>query len=136
VGSRAGKPLTDRELEVLKMAACGLSNARITDALHLSEATVKRHLANVYEKLGESSRNEAVSVALAGGVARMDGPPAARWPRSRRGGRRVAKGCRLPLRGARLRARGRGGAPHVRTELGRAPFVPRPQDGAGGAAIG
>ena len=67
MGSRAGKPLTDRELEVLKMAACGLSNARITAALHLFEAAVKRHLANVYEKLGESSRNEAVSVALAGG---------------------------------------------------------------------
>jgi hypothetical protein len=49
------------------MAACGLSNARITAALHLFEAAVKRHLANVYEKLGESSRNEAVSVALAGG---------------------------------------------------------------------
>ena len=49
------------------MAACGLSNARIADALHLAEATVKRHLANVYEKLGESSRNGAVSAALAEG---------------------------------------------------------------------
>ena len=49
------------------MAACGLFNARIADALHLAEATVKRHLANVYEKLGESSRNGAVSAALAEG---------------------------------------------------------------------
>src|SRR5918998_6044268 len=63
VGSTAGKPLTDRELEVLKMAACGLSNAKIADALHLSEATVKRHLANVYEKTNVGSRGEATSKA-------------------------------------------------------------------------
>ena len=49
------------------MAACGLSNARIADALHLAEATVKRHLSNVYEKMGESSRNGAVAAALAKG---------------------------------------------------------------------
>lgn len=49
------------------MAACGPSNARIADALHISEATVKRHLAIAYEKLGSSSRAEAVGVALAKG---------------------------------------------------------------------
>ena len=67
MGSTAGKPLTDRELEVLKMAACGLSNAKIADALHLSEATVKRHLANVYEKTNVGSRGEATSKGLAEG---------------------------------------------------------------------
>jgi hypothetical protein len=47
------------------MGASG--SATNTPALHLAESTVKRHLANVYEKLGESSRNGAVSAALAKG---------------------------------------------------------------------
>ncbi len=67
MGSEAGNPLTGRQLEVLKMAACGLSNTRIADALHISEATVKRHLANVYEGLGVGTRGEAVSRGLAEG---------------------------------------------------------------------
>ena len=49
------------------MAACGLSNARIADALHLAEATVKRHLANIYEKMGVGSRGEASQKALSEG---------------------------------------------------------------------
>ncbi|HEV2092516.1 MAG TPA: response regulator transcription factor, partial [Rubrobacter sp.] len=56
--------LTARELEILLLAARGLSNDRIARALHISEATVKRHLANVYEKMGVGSRGEAARVAL------------------------------------------------------------------------
>ena len=56
--------LTARELEVLLLSARGLSNARIASALYLSEATVKRHLANVYEKMGVGSRGEAAKEAL------------------------------------------------------------------------
>ena len=67
MGSAAGNALSGRELEVLKMAVCDLSTAEIADALGLSSATVKRHLAYVYEKLGESSRNGAVAAALAEG---------------------------------------------------------------------
>src|SRR3712207_5442115 len=52
-----------RELEVLLLAARGMSNRQIASSLHLSEATVKRHLANVYQKMGVSSRGEAVRVA-------------------------------------------------------------------------
>ena len=48
--------LSARELEILLLAARGLSNGRISGALHISEATVKRHLANVYEKMGVGSR--------------------------------------------------------------------------------
>jgi DNA-binding NarL/FixJ family response regulator len=56
--------LSARELEVLVLSARGLSNARIASALYIAEATVKRHLANVYEKMGVGSRAEAASEAL------------------------------------------------------------------------
>ena len=59
--------LSDRELEVLLMVARGMGNHQIAISLHLSEATVKRHLANVYPKMGVSSRGEAVRMALSRG---------------------------------------------------------------------
>ena len=59
-----GGVLSARELEVLLLSARGLSNRRIAGCLHLSEATVKRHLANIYPKIGVSSRGEAARKAL------------------------------------------------------------------------
>jgi DNA-binding NarL/FixJ family response regulator len=56
--------LSGRELEVLLQAARGLSNRQIAYSLHLSEATVKRHLANVYNKIKVRSRGEAMNKAL------------------------------------------------------------------------
>ncbi len=56
--------LSERELEILVLVARGLSNRQIATTLHLSEATVKRHLANIYPKIGVSSRGEAVRQAL------------------------------------------------------------------------
>ena len=56
--------ITDRELEVLVLVARGLSNRQIASSLVLSEATVKRHLANLYSKIGVGSRSEAVRTAL------------------------------------------------------------------------
>jgi DNA-binding NarL/FixJ family response regulator len=56
--------LSERETEVVVLAARGLSNRRIGEELHVSEATVKRHLANVYQKVGVRSRNEAVRTAI------------------------------------------------------------------------
>ena len=56
--------LTERETEVVVLAARGLSNRQIGTELHLSEATVKRHLANIYAKIGVNSRSEAVRTAL------------------------------------------------------------------------
>lgn len=56
--------LTKREMEVLLLAAQGSSNRQIASSLNLSEKTVKRHLANAYEKMGVHSRVEAVRVAL------------------------------------------------------------------------
>ena len=56
--------LSARELEILILAARGLSNHQISSSLYLSEGTVKRHLANVYKKMGVSSRTEASREAL------------------------------------------------------------------------
>ena len=56
--------LSERELEVLLMVARGMSNHQIAVSLHLSEATIKRHLANIYPRIGVSSRGEAVRKAL------------------------------------------------------------------------
>jgi DNA-binding NarL/FixJ family response regulator len=56
--------LSAREMEILLLVARGLSNRQVASKLRLSEATVKRHLANVYPKMGVSSRGEAVRKAL------------------------------------------------------------------------
>ncbi len=56
-----------RELEILLLAARGLSNRQIATTLTISEATVKRHLANLYAKMGVGSRSEATSKALSEG---------------------------------------------------------------------
>jgi DNA-binding NarL/FixJ family response regulator len=56
--------LTARELELLLLVARGLSNTQIASSLHISEATVKRHLANIYPKMGVASRGEAAREAL------------------------------------------------------------------------
>ena len=56
--------LSERETEVVVLAARGLSNRLIAKELQLSEATVKRHLANIYQKIGVHSRNDAVRTAL------------------------------------------------------------------------
>ena len=56
--------LSERETEVVVLAARGFSNRLIAQEMHLSEATVKRHLANIYEKVGVHSRTEVVRTAL------------------------------------------------------------------------
>jgi DNA-binding NarL/FixJ family response regulator len=59
--------LSARELEILLLAARGLSNRQIASSLSLAEATIKRHLANTYEKMGVGSRGEAARKALTEG---------------------------------------------------------------------
>ena len=56
--------LSARELELLLLATRGLSNRQIAANVYLTEGTVKRHLANVYEKMGIHSRGEASKEAL------------------------------------------------------------------------
>lgn len=63
-GPNDGNDLSGREQEILLLAARGLSNRRVSETLHISEATVKRHLANVYSKMNVGSRGEAAQKAL------------------------------------------------------------------------
>lgn len=56
--------LTERELEVLKMAAKGMSNREIAQQLTISVRTVQTHLTNIFNKMGVGSRTEAVVHAL------------------------------------------------------------------------
>ena len=56
--------LTGRELEILLLAARGLSNHQIAAKVYLAEGTVKRHLTNTYHKMGVASRSEATRMAL------------------------------------------------------------------------
>ena len=62
---RGGAPrLTDRELQVLRLVAKGMSNREIATELFISENTVKNHVRNMLEKLGMHSRMEAVIYAM------------------------------------------------------------------------
>ncbi|WP_043266735.1 response regulator transcription factor [Streptomyces sp. CT34] len=62
--------LSRRETEVLQLVADGLSNAKISKQLFLSQATVKSHLVHIYAKLGVDSRTAAVAAATARGLIR------------------------------------------------------------------
>ena len=56
------EPLTTREVEVLKLIEAGSSNQEISEQLVISIATVKRHISNIYTKLGVKSRTQALAI--------------------------------------------------------------------------
>jgi len=58
------QPLSEREIEILRLAQRGLPNPQIAQALHISPGTVRNHLCAIYEKLGVHSRHEALQVAV------------------------------------------------------------------------
>jgi DNA-binding NarL/FixJ family response regulator len=69
----AADPLSARERDVLELTAQALSNAQIAARLGLTEATVKRHLRNIFGKLGAVSRIDAVNKAAAAALITVDG---------------------------------------------------------------
>jgi ATP/maltotriose-dependent transcriptional regulator MalT len=60
--------LTDRELEILRLIAAGMRNQEISKQLSISTATVKRHIANAYSKLGANHRTDALVKARELGI--------------------------------------------------------------------
>ena len=64
---QAGRPLTDREREILAMVGDGKSNQAIADTLGLTRQTIKNHNHKIYLKLEAHSRTEAVYNALCRG---------------------------------------------------------------------
>ena len=69
-GNRVTGLLTDRECEVLRLVAAGMSNGEIADHLHISPATAKTHVAHLLTKLDARDRVQLVIIAYQAGLAR------------------------------------------------------------------
>jgi DNA-binding NarL/FixJ family response regulator len=65
--------LTTREVEVLRLVAAGMTNRAIADELVISDRTVGRHVSNIFDKLGVSSRAAATAWAYEHGLVAAPG---------------------------------------------------------------
>ncbi|UCD43541.1 MAG: response regulator transcription factor [Chloroflexota bacterium] len=70
--TRTDDPLTEREVEVLKLIARGMSNQEIAEQLVISETTVRTHVSRILSKLHLASRTQAALYALKEGLAELD----------------------------------------------------------------
>lgn len=73
--TQATELLSEREMEVLKLAATGISNKEIAQQLFLSPRTVQVHLGNIFSKLGVASRTEAILYGLKRGLLTLEDLP-------------------------------------------------------------
>ncbi len=86
------RPLSAREKEVLGYLAEGLSGAAIAERLVLSPETVRTHVRNAMEKLGASTRSQAVALALESGVIGDSAPERGRQPETEAPAARIPSG--------------------------------------------
>jgi NarL family two-component system response regulator LiaR len=77
-GKPTAEPLTQRELEVLRLISQGLSNKEIAAKIFVAEWTVRTHVSNILSKLHLASRTQAALYALRSGLASLDDVPARR----------------------------------------------------------
>lgn len=71
-GRIRGNELTDRELDVLRLLARGMSNREVGERLHIAEKTVKIHVSRVLDKLGVEDRTQAAIAAVQRGIVHLD----------------------------------------------------------------
>lgn len=71
-GSRPNEPLSERETEVIRLVARGLTNDRIGEKLFISEATVRTHVSHILAKLDLTNRTQVALYALREGLASID----------------------------------------------------------------
>jgi DNA-binding NarL/FixJ family response regulator len=71
VRDKGESALSAREIDVLMLVARGASNQDVGEKLHISTATVKSHLLQIYQKLGVSDRTAAVTTAIERGIIRL-----------------------------------------------------------------
>ena len=71
VRDHGDQALSAREIDVLLLVARGASNQDVAEKLHVSTATVKSHLIQIYQKLGVSDRTAAVTTAIERGIIRL-----------------------------------------------------------------
>lgn len=64
-------PLTDRELQVLRLLAQGRTNAQMAEAMYVSEVTIRTHVSHIHDKLGVENRVQAALYALRTGIATL-----------------------------------------------------------------
>ena len=71
-GPPTADPLTQREVEVLRLVAQGMENSEIAERLVITEATVRTHVSNITSKLHVASRTQAALYALREGIATLN----------------------------------------------------------------
>ena len=69
--STGADTLSDREIEVLRLMAKGVSNKDIADQLSITQSTVKTHITSIFQKLNVTTRTEAVTTALKRGIIQL-----------------------------------------------------------------
>lgn len=67
----SSETLSERELDVLRLIAKGCANKEIAAQLHITNSTVKTHIASIFQKLNTSDRTEAVTQALKKGIIQI-----------------------------------------------------------------